>query len=402
MKKQQISTNLTQMYAIGVIAFILFLSTLIGAPVLPELSRELGADSPEIPLVVSAALVTIVIAQFFTGILADRYSKRMLILSGALMGSVSSLLCVVATHWSQLAILRVIGGIADAITMPALLAITATLGKEYPGKFFGILRGSQGLSFVIGPILGSAFSLFSLRTPFMVDGLFSILAFFTVFFLFKDTTKAKAEHNLSIFRGLGLTFSNRQVYLYLLLGISGLFGFGILSSFVPTKAELLGLDAWQIGLILGGGALIFSIISYTIGALSDRFGRRIFVILAQILIVAAGICLIFSNSFPALLASYGLFCIGETIAYLLCFVYATEIFEKRYIGTSMGVFDSIMDLSLFIGPLLAVSLYKILGTMNPVFILAVLPAIIAFFSMPKWLPKDSKLPDRKEKIHSKP
>jgi MFS family permease len=130
-----------------------------------------------------------------------------------------------------------------------------------------------------------------------------------------------------------------------------------LYSFIPTKAELLGLEAWQIGLILGGGAVIFSIISYTIGALSDRFGRRRFVIAEQVLIIVAGISLMFSNNFPTLLFFYGLFCIGKTMTYLLCFVYATDIFDESYIGTSMGAFDSIMDLALIIGPLLAIVMY---------------------------------------------
>src|SRR3990172_2262644 len=152
-------TNLGQMFGIGILAFILFLSTLIGVPVLPALSQELGARTTEIPIVVSAALATVVIVQLFTGFLADRYSKRVLILTGALIGSISSLLCIIATDWMQLVILRVVGGIADAIAMPALLVITASLAKDQPGKFFGILRGSQGLSFAVGPALGSIFSL---------------------------------------------------------------------------------------------------------------------------------------------------------------------------------------------------------------------------------------------------
>src|SRR3989338_87505 len=110
-------TNLGQMYGIGILAFILFLSTLIGVPVLPALSQELGARTTEIPIVVSASLATVVVVQMFTGFLADRYSKRALILTGTLVGSISSLLCVLATNWIQLTILRVIGGIADAITM---------------------------------------------------------------------------------------------------------------------------------------------------------------------------------------------------------------------------------------------------------------------------------------------
>lgn len=147
--------NLGRMYGIGAMAFVLFLSTLVGAPVLPNLSTELGADVTEIPIVGSASLATVVVAQFFTGILADRYSKRTLIFIGALLGSFSSLLCALATHWMQLTALRVVGGVADAIAMPALLAMAASLGTDQPERFFGILRSSQGLSFVVGPAFGS-------------------------------------------------------------------------------------------------------------------------------------------------------------------------------------------------------------------------------------------------------
>ncbi len=381
--------NLSQMYAIGIIAFVLFLSTLIGVPVLPALSKELGADSTEIPIVVSAALITVVLTQFFSGFLADRYSKRRLLLVGALFGSISSFLCLAASHWSQLLLFRILGGLADAITMPALLAVTATLGKEHPGKFFGILRGSQGLSYVVGPLVGSLFSLHSLRLPFLIDGVFSLIACVVIFFLFQDSGKAQAEHNLSIFRGIKTTFVQKRVYLYLLLGISGMFSFGILYGFVPTKAELLGLQAWHIGIIIGGGAIIYSIVSYSIGMLSDRFGRYPFVIAAQLCIMISVIGVMFSRHFLTLGLCYGLFCVGETITFLLSFVYASAVFEKDYIGTSMGIFDSLMDLSLFIGPILAIVLYRAFGILEPVFILAILPALVTVFAALRWLPKNS-------------
>ena len=390
MENMETPTNLSQMYALGILAFILFLSTLVGMPVLPQLSQELGAGVTEIPIVVSAALVTVVIVQFFSGVLADHYSKRTLILTGALIGSLSSLLCVVATHWTQLVVLRVLGGIADALAMPALLAITASLGTEQPGKFFGILRGSQGLSFVIAPALGSVFSLVSLRMPFLVDGILSLVAFLATCVLLKDHEKVKAEHDLRVFRGLKSTFADRRVYLYLLMGIAGLFGYGIFLSFVPTKSQILGLDAWHIGVILSSGALIFSLVSYGIGVLSDRLGRKKFVIAAQLCITIAGIGLLWSGSFAGLLLFYGVFCLGETITFLLSFVYATEIFDKQYLGTAMGVFDSLMDLSLFVGPLMAISLYKATGQMMPIFLMAIIPAIATFFAATAWLPRNAK------------
>ena len=202
------------MYGVGLLAFVLFLSTLIGAPVLPALSRQLGAGTTEIPIVVSASLATVVIAQLFTGFLADRYSKRALILTGALIGAVSSLLCVAATNWIQLAILRVVGGVADAVAMPALLVITASLAKDKPGKFFGILRGSQGLSFAVGPALGSIFSLLGLRAPFVADGVLSVIAFFAAFAFIRDTQKVKPEHDLKLFHGFKSVFARKQMYVF--------------------------------------------------------------------------------------------------------------------------------------------------------------------------------------------
>ena len=92
MQQDKSSGNLVKMYGIGLFAFILILSTLIGVPVLPRLSQELGAPNAVIPIILSASLVTVVLAQFFTGILADKWSKRSLILIGALLGSASSLL----------------------------------------------------------------------------------------------------------------------------------------------------------------------------------------------------------------------------------------------------------------------------------------------------------------------
>jgi MFS family permease len=384
------SDNLTRMYAVGILAFVLFLSTLVGVPVLPALATELGASDAGIPLVVSSALATIVVAQFFTGPLADRYSRRRLILVGSLLGSVSSFLCAVATHWAQLAALRVLGGVADAVSMPALLAITASLGTERPGKFFGILRGSQGLSFVVGPVVGSAFSLIALRAPFIADGVLSLLAFCAATVLLKDSGKARSQHDWRMFRGIRSAFSDRNLGLFLLMGISGSFGFGILYSFVPTKSELLGLEAWQIGMILGGGALVFSVTSYVVGTLSDRLGRKRFVVASQLAIVAGGVGIIFSDSFPGLAFFYCIFCIGETTTYLLSFVYAAEIFDKSHIGAGMGVFDSIVDLSLFVGPLLAISIYEASHQMAAVFIIAVVPAILAFFVLSMRLSRSTR------------
>ena len=378
--------NIAQMYGIGLFAFILFLSTLIGVPVLPKLSQELGASDALLPVILAASLITVVIAQFFTGILADKWSKRSLILIGALLGSISSLLTIIAANWVQLLLLRILAGIADAIAMPALLVMTSKLGTEQPGKFFGILRGSQGLSFVVGPALGSLFSLVSLRTPFLADGILSLVAFFAAFKLIRDDSKVQALHDLSVFKGIKQLLQNRSVYVYLLLGVSGMFAYGILANFVPTKAQILGLAPWQIGLIISIGALVHSITSFTVGSLSDKYGRKLFAILSQPIIIISAVVLIFCNGFYSILIAYCVFVVGETIPFLLSIVYASETFDKKYIGTSMAIFDSIIDLSLAVGPFLGILAFGISNQIASPFIIAVIPSLIFLvvsFSLPK-------------------
>ena len=49
-----------------------------------------------------------------------------------------------------------------------------------------------------------------------------------------------------------------------------------------------------------------------------------------------------------------------------------------------------MDLSLFIGPLIAVLVYNSTGQIAPIFLIAVVPAVLAFFVTAIWLPQDAR------------
>ncbi|MBT3363894.1 MAG: MFS transporter [Chloroflexi bacterium] len=372
------------MYVIGILSFILLLSTLVGAPVLPELSKELGASDTQVPIIVSSALATVVVLQFFSGTLADRFNPKRLLLVGALLGSVSSLLCVVATDWSQLLALRIIGGVADAISMPVLLLITATLGKDKPGKFFGILRSSQGLSFIAGPALGAAFSLISLRSPFLIDGILSLVAVVAIALLMRDEVKKEGEHapNPNLLKTLKTIFIDKRIYAYILLGMSALFGFSIVYTFVASKSKILGFTPWQLGLIITAGALVFTIVSFFTGILSDRGYRKHMVITSQIIIITSGIGLaLWGNSYTSIILIYSLFCAGEAMAFLLSFVYGAKIFESRHMGTAMGAFDSVIDLSLMIGPIIGISVYAATQQFAPVFYIVCIPAVLGLVGM---------------------
>ena len=70
---------------------------------------------------------------------------------------------------------------------------------------------------------------------------------------------------------------------------------------------------------------------------------------------------------------------AEAVPYLMSLVYASEAFDTSYMGAAMGAFDSLMDLSMLVAPILGVAALGMTGEMTYSFLVAVVPAILALF-----------------------
>ncbi|MEM4723462.1 MAG: MFS transporter [Candidatus Hadarchaeum sp.] len=337
-------------------SFILFLSTQVGVPVLPALAAQLGADTRTMAAILSAALMTLVLLQFFTGMLADRYGRRLVLTCGALLGGISSLLCAVAMRWQWLLVWRILGGIADALALPALLGLTAEIAAGQHGAFFGILRSSQGLSFIVAPVIGGQLSRWGLRVPFVVDGLLSLLACAILALVVRNQGQAQGSghsmNSIKQWKQFKSLFTAPPIYALFLFGVANNFAFPILASFVPTKGQLLGLTPRQLGIVLASEAVAYTAGSYLVGRFSDRFGRRPFVIIAQPLILLACVGLALSHRWAELSAFYAAFGLGSSMTYLMSSVMMADITPSEHCATVLGAFDAAIDLVLLL-PLLS-------------------------------------------------
>jgi MFS family permease len=214
--------------------FVLFLSTLVGTPAIPELAARLGADAGATAATLSSAMMTLVLLQFFTGGLADRYGRRLVLGGAALAGGLTSLGCAAAGNWRWLLAMRVLGGVADAVSMPALLGLTAEISEGRQGAFFGALRSAQGLSFILGPAIGGALSFVSLRMPFLADAVLSLAACaLLVRFVPAQATHPGERHDWAQLRRLKAMFADRRFYAFALFcGVNNV-AFPVLSAFGP-------------------------------------------------------------------------------------------------------------------------------------------------------------------------
>jgi MFS family permease len=359
-------------------SFVLFLSTLVGTPVIPELATSLGAEPSATAATLSAALMTLVLFQFFTGGLADRYGRRLVLGSAALVGGLTSLGCALAGDWRWLLAMRVLSGVADAVSLPALLGLTAEISEGRQGTFFGVLRSAQGLSLILGPAIGGALSFVSLRTPFLADaGLSLVACLLLVRFVPPRITHAGQGHSWAQLRRLRALFADRRFYAYALFCAVNNIAFPVLLAFLPVKARRLGADPRQISMMLALEAGCFSLACWLVGQASDRWGRRAFVIAAQPGVILACVGAGLAQSWPWLLIWYALYGLTGGTTSLMGLVMAADVTPAADAAGTLGAFDAAVDLLMFASPALALIMHQQLGQTDLLLLAAGLPALLA-------------------------
>lgn len=360
--------------------FSIYLSTNLTKPITPVLARGLGGNELEIAAILMVSIVVLALLQPLTGLLADRYGYLRMILIGGLLGAISSLLCLYVLSWQQLFVLKMLGGIADSISAPAILAFTASISEKRRGLIFGVFRSSQGLSFIIGPILGVIVSrLFTIRTPFLIDSIFTTLALILFTYTLRRKRVQRREEKIR-FKILAEALRRRRILLPMYIGFSEGFSFAIWISFMPIHILNLKMTEAEIGTIISIEALAFTISSTIVGYLSDIIGRRIIVITGAIITTGASLAYLTVNILPMLILNSVLYGVGCAMIFLMSTVMTTDLIPKQERAMLLGALDALMDIGLIIGPSITWILLKI--TSMPVVISFIIAASSTAIAIP--------------------
>ena len=141
--------------AVCVGTFMLLLDVTIVVVALPDIQRALHAGFSDVQWVVDAYALALASFLLTTGVLADRYGRRLLFSIGLVIFTAGSLLCGVAQNPLMLILSRAGQGVGGAIMFATSLAL---LGHSFRGRdrgiAFGIWGAITGAAVSLGPILG--------------------------------------------------------------------------------------------------------------------------------------------------------------------------------------------------------------------------------------------------------
>ena len=264
-------------------AFVFALGYSIATPAIPVFAKSFDTGFAVASLVIVMHALGGLVAAVPSGFLIDRIGRRPVLLLGPLLMAISSILTALAGSFSQLLAYRLIGGAAMEMWRQARLAMIADVGKQRQrGRQMTGMIGTEGAGRLIGPALGGLLAGWSIRVPFVVHGIFSVLAILPSIFLLRES--AGITSNQAISHNEGRLNTREVIALMWDRRYRGFFCAQLFASM--TRGVLWGgtlllyaTFAYDVGAKgLGGLATMSSIVGIPItlscGYLMDRFGRK--------------------------------------------------------------------------------------------------------------------------------
>lgn len=263
-------------------AFVIAIGFGLIAPVLPQFAQSFGVGATASAIVVSAFAFFRLVFAPGGGALIGRFGERPVYLVGLLIVAASIAATAFAQSYWQLLVFRGLGGIGSVMFT---VSATALIVRLSPPAIRGRVASAYGSAFLIGgiggPAVGGLLGSLGLRVPFLVYAAVLLIAAALVAGFIRSEalrpppdapklpvlTAREALRDKAYQAGLGSAFANGWV------------NFGVRNAIVPLfVAANIGKQPWLAGTVLAIYAAANAVGLNVAGRLSDRRGRRPFIV----------------------------------------------------------------------------------------------------------------------------
>ncbi|MEH7382662.1 MFS transporter [Bacillus sp. JJ1533] len=372
------------------VMFLVYVGFGIIIPVIPFYAEDLGASPTELGLLMAVySLMQFLFAPMW-GRISDRIGRKPVIMIGIFGLAVSFLLMALSTELWMLFAARVIGGFLSAANMPTVMAYAADItSEEDRGKGMGVIGASIGLGFIFGPAIGGIFSKTDLQMPFYIAGILSLITFFLVMVVLKESLPKELRHPKDRKRtGLLKAINGPESVLFFLSLFITLSLSGLEATFAYFAAEKAGLGTTELGYIFMIMGLAGAIVQGgLVGRLTKRFGEG-FVIQIGIFVSALGFFLIlFTKDFLTAAIYLTIFGVGNGVIRPAVSALLTKRSKTGH-GSVTGLLSSFDSLGRILGPILGGMLYTI--SMGLPYISGIFLSAVAFILFKIYSAKTNK------------
>ena len=317
--------------------------------ILPVYFSQKGFNTTEIGLLMSLSGFSGIISGIISGRLSDRIGRKPLIYVGLLSYSVPWIILWQAPVKILFYVAMFAEGFSLQVFFTAIYAfISDAFIPERRGMAMGVFWSSMGVGMILGPLLliNIIYKLFGEAAFFFICILFfvgtgSLVYFFVSEPRFKHVVndkvsgeKLSTKHRLPSF--------SRSCYIYLIAAIFLSIGQSMNMSMFSLFLTDVGVDVAGISLIYSLSAIITSIFPVIFGKLSDKYGRKKFLVAGRIMTSISSLMYTMYRLPSGILAFRLLYSVAGSISTSVGLAYLTELLPENNQGLGIGLYNSLL------------------------------------------------------------
>lgn len=269
------------------------LGSTIVSPVLESLIEPFGTSATDIGLMISALTAPAIFVIPVSGVLADRYGRRPVLVASLLLFGAGGSAIALTTDFRVVLALRALQGIGFAGVVPV---ITASIGDMYDDSAEvtgqGLRHTVNGISGAAFPLLAGALVASAWQYPFLLyAAAFPVAAVVALRFTEPTNvnTGAGGGDGPAYHRALaGLLRYPRMAVVLLARTLPMVVWIGFVTFNSLVVVRVMGGTPFQAGVLVAAGNLVFGLASSQVGRILAAVGSRFVTLVAANLALAGG------------------------------------------------------------------------------------------------------------------
>ena len=327
-----------------------------------------------------------------TGILADKYGiKRVLLLTMAIY-LISSIVFGLSTSWAIAAmglILSAVALILDRTSCPLICGSTLATEERVTGM--GICDTVSFFPQLIAPIIGATLITYfggmniqGIRPLFWIQAGGTLASLFIVWSKFTNPESHTLGERAGVFSNISLILrEGTMIKRWILMVMLGSFWWQVAFYNPLYAAEVKGADQFIIGGMSAASTMVFVFLAIPLGHLADTWGRKKMILVGGFLMMLSYVLLIFANNDGTLLASGFLSGFSMTIGQSQLAV-AVDLVPKKYMGSWFGLMGFFRGVVSIVSPVICGFLWSNVSPESVfwVIILSLLGSMLVLLTVP--------------------
>ena len=266
------------------------------------------------------------------------------------------------------------------------MALVADIAGKKKGEMLSWFSSITIIGNLLGPPLGGLIlyrvagggdpSLSGFHAAYLVSGVAGLMSLLLALGIMKGEDRKERGSSLReaserFFSGIREVVSDRRIVIT--SGMEGLqnMSMGALEAFLPIYAvTVVGLNAFQAGLLWGAQVVVTILAKPIMGKLSDRHGRKPFVTAGMFLCALSFGSIPLLSHFSSLMVAALFFGFGEAFVTSSSAALVADMCKEKHFGTAMGTFGTIFDIGHASGPILAGVLIAQMGYLSAFWIIS--------------------------------